>query len=193
MINTKIRYLLFANYLNLFAFAFFTPLFALFVTKLDPNPAMVGIAWGVNMYAAAGMILLFGRYEDRIKHKETLVVVGYFLMAAGAAAYMLVNTLNQLYLVQLFNAVGVGLLTPAWRTSYAKAEDKGKETLEWSLVDGGAKFFIATGAIIGGFILKYYSFKVIFAMIAVIQLVGAFVSLELLKKAKQPKPDSVAV
>lgn len=182
MINKKIKYLLFAGYLNLFAFAFFTPLFALFVGKLSANPADVGIAWGVNLYAAALMIIISGRYEDRIKSKEKMVVAGYFLMAAGAAAYLLVHTMAELYLVQLFNAVGVGLLTPAWRTLYSKKEDKGRETLEWSLADGGARFFGATGAVIGGFILKYSSFMTIFVMIAAIQLIAAGVSMSLLNK-----------
>ncbi|OGL25592.1 hypothetical protein A3E49_02240 [Candidatus Saccharibacteria bacterium RIFCSPHIGHO2_12_FULL_49_19] len=179
--NAKIRYLLLANYLNLFAFAFFTPLFALFVTDLNPNPEFVGIAWGVAMYTAALMMLVFGRYEDRIKNKEKLIVAGYFLMAAGALSYLLVSDIKELFAVQLFNAIGLGMLTPAWRTVYANAEDRGKETKEWAFMEGGDRFFIATGAIIGGFILKYYSFKAIFVVMALLQLVAGLVALRLLQ------------
>jgi len=181
--NSKARILLYANYLNFFGIAFFTPLFALFVADINAGPEMVGIAWAVNMYAAALMIIVFGKYEDHIKNKEKLVVVGYFLMAAGAASYLLVSSLGELFAVQLFNAIGVGILTPAWRTVYAKSEDRGKETEEWAFMEGGNRFFIATGAIIGGFILKYYSFKVIFVVMAVLQLIAAFVAMQLL----QPK------
>jgi predicted MFS family arabinose efflux permease len=178
--NPKARILLYANYLNFFGIAFFTPLFALFVDDIGAGPEMVGIAWAVNMYAAALMIILFGRYEDKIKNKEKVLVVGYFLMAAGAASYLLVSSLPELFAVQLFNAIGVGILTPAWRTVYAKSEDRGRETEEWAFMEGGNRFFIATGALIGGFILKYYSFKAIFVLMAVAQLIAAFIAMQLL-------------
>ena len=113
-----------------------------------------------------------------------IVVIGYFLMAAGAAAYLLVSSIGELFAVQLFNAIGVGLVTPAWRTTYAKAEDRGKETEEWAFMEGGNRFFIATGAILGGFILKYYSFKAIFVVMAILQLGAALVAMQLLKAKK---------
>jgi predicted MFS family arabinose efflux permease len=179
--NITIRYLLITNYLNLFAFAFFNPLFALYVLHLGGKPEIVGIAWGVNMYAAALMILLFGRYENQKKNQEKLVVMGYFVLAAGAASYLLVSNVWQIFIVQIINALGMGLMTPAWRTAYAAGEDKGKETIEWSLVDGGGRFFIASGAMVGSLIYKFYGFTGIFILITLIQLVAAFISLRLLK------------
>lgn len=180
MLNIKIRYLLYASYLNLFSFAFFNPLFALYVIHIGARPEYIGIAWGVNMYAAAAMILLFGKFEDKRKNKEKLVIAGYFILAIGAFSYIWVTSLWQLFIVQVINAVGIGILTPAWRTTYALNEDKGKESLEWSFVDGGGRFFIATGAIVGSLLYKYYGFKTIFILIGIIQLIAAFLSLKLL-------------
>lgn len=183
MPNFKVRYLLFANYLNLFAFAFFTPLFALFVIGLGGNAKIVGLSVGVASYATALMILFFGRWENSRRHKEKLVVLGYFWLSAGAVGYMFVQHIWQLFAVQIFNAVGVGILTPALRTTYATWEDKGKEAQEWSFWDGGNHIFVATGAILGGFLLSAFgSFKGLFGLIATIQFVGALVCLKILKK-----------
>ena len=183
MVNFKVRYLLFANYLNLFAFAFFTPLYALFVIGLGGDAKIVGLSAGVAAYATALMILFFGRWENSHKHKEKMVVIGYFWLAAGAVAFMLVHHIWQLFVVQIFNAIGVGILTPALRTTYAQWEDKGKETQEWSFWDGGNHIFMATGAILGGFLLSAIgSFRGLFALIAAIQFVGALISLKLLNK-----------
>ena len=183
MLNFKIRYLLFANFLNLFAFAFFSPLYALFVVGLGGSAKIVGVSVGVGTYATALMILFFGRYENRLISKEKMVVIGYFWLAAGAAAYMLIDHIWQLFIVQIFNAVGTGILLPAWKTSYAKHEDHGKETQEWSFLDGGNALFTATGALIGGFLLSALGgFKSLFALIASIQLVAALISLNLLKR-----------
>ncbi|MDB5160754.1 MAG: Major facilitator superfamily 1 [Candidatus Saccharibacteria bacterium] len=190
--NTKIRYLLITNYLQLFAFSFFNPLFALYVLHLGAKPEIIGVAWGVNMYAAALTILLFGRYENQNSNKERLVVLGYFVLAAGAASFLLVSNVWQLLVVQIVNAVGLGMMTPAWRTAYAQSEDKGKEIMEWSLVDGGGRFFIATGAMVGSLIYKYFGFHGIFILIALVQLIAAVISLQLLKPPavlhKEPIP-----
>jgi len=182
MPSFRIRYLLFANYLNLFAFAFFTPLYALFVTGLGAGPKTVGISAGVAAYATALMILFFGRWENSQKHKEKLIVLGYFWLSAGAVGYMLIHHIWQLYLVQIFNAIGVGIITPALRATYAQWEDKGKETQQWAFWEGGNRIFVATGSILGGFLLTAMgNFKGLFALIAAIQLVGGLVSLKILK------------
>ncbi|HVO86578.1 MAG TPA: MFS transporter [Candidatus Binatia bacterium] len=183
MVNLKLRYLLFANYLNLFAFAFFTPLYAIFVLGLGGNAKTVGLTAGLGAYAAALMILFFGKWENSQKHKEKLVVAGFFWLAAGAVAYMFVHQIWQLFAVQVFNAIGTGLLTPALRSTYATWEDKGKETQEWAFWEGGNRIFTATGAVVSGFILSSTgNFRGLFALMATVQLVAALVSLKILNK-----------
>jgi cyanate permease len=183
MMNLKVRYLLFANYLNLFAFAFFTPLYAIFVLNLGGDAKIVGLTSGLGTYAAALMILFFGKWENSQRHQEKLVIAGFFWLAIGALGYILVHHIWQLFAVQIFNAIGTGLLVPALRTTYAKMEDKGRETQEWAFWEGGNRIFAATGAILGGFLLSALgSFKGLFLMIAAVQLIGAIISIKLLQK-----------
>ncbi len=183
MPSFRVRYLLFANYLNLFAFAFFTPLYALFVLNIGGDAKTVGLTSGLGTYAAALMILFFGKWENSQKHQERLVVIGFFWLAVGAAAYILVHHVWQLFAVQAFNSIGTGMLVPALRSTYAKWEDKGRETQEWSFWEGGNRIFAATGAIVGGFLLSATGgFKSLFALMSAVQLVAALISLKLLKK-----------
>lgn len=184
MTNTKIKLLLIANFVNNFAYSFFPPLFALFVAKIDASPAMVGIAWGVNMFTIGVMILLFGRYENKIQNQDKLMIYGYVLMAAGALSYLLVHNIWQLFAVQFFNAIGVGMLIPAWRTIFTKGEDKDKITLEWSWADASLRFSIATGAIAGGLILKYGDFRDLFILMAAVELIAAGIAMSLLKQSQ---------
>lgn len=180
--NLKVRYLLFANYLNLFAFAFFTPLYAIFVLRIGGDAKTVGLTSGLGTYAAALMILFFGRWENSQIHQEKLVTLGFFWLSFGALGYILVHHIWQLFVVQVFNAIGTGLLTPALRATYAKLEDKGRETQEWAFWEGGNRIFTATGAILGGFLLSAAGgFKGLFALIAAIQFMGAVVSLKLVR------------
>lgn len=111
-----------------------------------------------------------------------MVVIGYFWLAAGAAAYALISHIWQLFAVQVFNAIGVGILSPSLKATYASKEDKGNEIREWSLWDGGNALFTATGAMLGGFFLAALgSFKALFLLIAAIQFIGALIAIRILK------------
>jgi MFS family permease len=182
MVNTKIKILLASQFVNNFGLSFFTPLFALFVTNIDKNPAMVGFAWSVNMLVLATMILIFGRYENKLDHLEKLVVLGYLLMAVGALSYLLVHNIWQLFAVQAFNAIGVGMSMPAFRTLFTTAEDKGKITVEWSFTDANIRYATAAGAMVGGLVLKFGGFSDLFVLIAAFELFSAGIAMSLLNQ-----------
>lgn len=176
--------------MNNFAFSFFTPVFALFVTGIDKNPAMAGIAWSVNMFVLATLILVFGRYENKLKHHEKLVVWGYLLMAAGALSYLLVDNIWQLFVVQAFNAVGVAMAMPAFRTLFTKGEDKNMITIEWSMADANLRYGIAVGAAAGGLILKYSGFDALFMLMAAFELMSAGIAMSLLNQRPKLRPQA---
>jgi MFS family permease len=114
-----------------------------------------------------------------------VVVLGYFWLAIGALMFLLVKSPTSLYLVQAFNAIGTGLLLPAWKATYSHYQDKGKEASEWSLFDGGNMLCTAAAALAGGYIVKLYGFHMIFITMFFIQIVAAFVSIRLLFVVKK--------
>ena len=177
--NVKIKYLLFSNYLSLFSFAFFNPLFAIYVVDKGMQPEQVGLALGINMYVAALIILFIGKYQDRRKNKIIPIAIGYVLLAIASCSYIFVSNFSGLIVAQVINALGLGLYTPALRTTYALSEDKGKESREWSYFEGGGRFFMATGAIVGSLIFKFYGFKTMFILIALIQILAAYTVLRI--------------
>jgi MFS family permease len=193
MVNKKIKILLAAQFVNNFAFAFFTPVFALFVGKINSDPAMAGIAWSVNMFVLASLILVFGRYENKLKHHEKMVVLGYLLMAVGALSYLLVDNIWQLFAVQAFNAIGLAMSMPAFRTLFTKGEDKGMITIEWSMTDASMRYAIALGAAAGGLILKYAGFDTLFVLMSIFELLSAGIAMSLLNERKlkhQPQTEN---
>lgn len=180
MLNVRLRYLLFSNYLNLFGFSLFSPLYALYATGIGATPQLVGLSYAVNTLASACMVIMFGRFEDRFKDKRKMVVVGYFWLSAAAFSFLLVHTIPQLFLIQVFNAIGTGILLPAFKATYMRTEDRGSEAREWSFYDGGNMLSTAAGAALSGVILAYYGFHAIFAIMGTIQLIAAFVSLRVI-------------
>jgi MFS family permease len=178
--SSQRRFLLFSNYLNLFGFSLFAPLYALFATGVGAKPQLVGLSYAVNTLASAIMILTLGRLEDRVRNKRTLVVVGYFWLAAGAFSFLLVHTVSQLFVVQIFNAIGTGILAPAWKAAFSHSQQKGREASQWSLYDGGNLLATSAGAAVSGIVLATAGFRATFALMGGIQIIAAFLSMYLL-------------
>ena len=177
----EMRILLFSNYLNTFGYSLFGPLYALFVLKVGGSAFTAGATWSVYMLAAGLFIFLFGKFGDVFaSHRKGMIVAGYFVLAFGALSFVLVRNTFDIYLVQIFNALGVGLLTPLWLAAYSKTEYRGREAEGWALFDGADYILIAIAAFLGGVYVTYFSFVNLFIAIFVIQIVAAFISVRLL-------------
>jgi MFS family permease len=176
--------LLFASYLNTFGFGFFGPIYAIYVTNIGGTLIDTSLSWALYSLVMGVLIIYFGKIEDRT-NKRLMVVIGYFMLAVGILSYAFVQNKAQLFLVQMFNGVGVAVLNPAFKALYAKNQDKGKETYEWSLWEGGERIMMATSAIVGGLIAALLSFKIMFYIMFSLHLVAALISLKLLDKSKR--------
>jgi MFS family permease len=181
----SLRYLLISNYINLFGFALFSPLYALFAFRIGAGAFETGIAWALYTGIAGITIIIFGLFEDHLKQKRKLVMFAYFWLSVGALSFLLVKSTTSLYVVQAFNAIGSGMLSPAWKATFSHYQDKGKEASEWSLFDGGNMLCTAAAALLGGYLVKLYGFHIIFILMFAIQFVAALVSIKLLTAVKR--------
>ena len=175
------RILLFSNYLNTFGYSLFGPLYSLFVLRVGGSAFTAGATWSAYMLAAGVFIFLFGKFGDVFaSHRKGIIVAGYFVLAFGALSFILVRNTFDIYLVQIFNALGVGMLTPIWQAAYSKTPYKGREAEGWALFDGADYILIAVAAVLGGAYVTYFSFTNLFIAIFFIQMVAAFISVKLL-------------
>ncbi len=178
------RILLIANFLNIFGYFLFAPLYAIFTQKIDSNLFIIASTYGIYAFVTGVSLLFFGKIEDSIRNKKRLVVVGYLILAFGAFSFIFVTTISQLIIVQIVNAIGTGIVTPIWKALYSQYQDKGKEAREWSFYDGGNAIIIGIASIVGGFIVSRYGFPSVIFTMGVMQLLSAFISIRLLKLAK---------
>ena len=179
------KFLLASNYINLFGFALFSPLYALFALKVGAGALQTGAAYAVYTGLAGLIIILFGKFEDRFRDKRWLVVLGYFWLSGAALLFLLVKSSLSLFVVQAINAIGTGILFPAWKATYARFSNRGKEASEWSLFVGGNMLCTAVAALLGGLLVKLYNFRIIFVLMFLIQLCAALLSLYLVRSARK--------
>lgn len=177
--KASLRILLVSNYLNIFAYSLFFPIYAIFVQDITPNVLVISSSLGWYTIVTGITVLVSGKFEDLIKRKEIMIILGYFILVYGANAYLLVHNTLTLFMVQTLNAIGIGIVAPAWKVLYAQHEDAGKEAREWSFFDGGNMLLAGIASVIGGFIAQYAGFGMLIVTMSVIQFFSALVSLRL--------------
>jgi len=175
------KILLVANYVNIFGFAAFSPLYALYVLNLGLTPSMVGYSWAFFMGTAGVTMIAIGRFENRFKNKRILVPVGFVVQSFGVIGLLLVSNLTHLVLSLSVYALGTAIFVPSLRYLFAKSEDKGEETKEWAIFDGGNMILIAAGSTIGGFLISKWGFNGILWFMLCMHIISAAIASFLLK------------
>ncbi|MCD6368149.1 MAG: MFS transporter [Candidatus Aenigmarchaeota archaeon] len=185
--NKNLKILLASFSLITLAGGLFGPLYAVFVEKIGGGLISAGGAYSFFSISAGILIFLMGKWEDRVKHQEKLVLFGYLLNSLGFLGYMFINRPIELFAVQIILGIGEAIWTPAFDSLYTKSLDKGKFASEWGMWD--SLHFIITGisAMIGGFIATILGFKFLFLIMFLLSISGTIiVSLLLLSERSRP-------
>jgi MFS family permease len=175
-----LKILLFAEACLTIAAGMLGPIYAVFVEEIGGNILDASSAWAVFMLTMGIIVLMIGRWEDKLKHQEKMVIIGYVVRAVGYLGYIFVYNQPALLLVQIMLGLGGALNIPAYDALYTKFLDRGKEASEWA--DWEAMYYIMTAfaALSGGVLAYYYGFRILFMIMFIFSLIGLLSSLKLM-------------
>lgn len=77
------------------------------------------------------MLYLISTWEDKVRYKERLVVIGYGVSTLGCFLYLFTITQLMLLITQVVLGVGVALVSPAFDALYAHFVKTKEEALDW--------------------------------------------------------------
>jgi MFS family permease len=160
--NQGIRILLSTNSLILLAGAMLGPIYALFVEKIGGDLLDASITFAVYATAAGVVTFISGKYADRVKEEELVLVLGYLIMSLGFFSYALVQSMWALLIVQVVIGLGEAIYLPAYDVLYSKHLDCGKPGREWGAWEAMNYFITALGAIGGGALAVEFGFNAMF-------------------------------
>jgi len=173
LFNKQIRILLTTNGLILIAGAMIGPIYALFVEKIGGDLLDASYAFGAYALAAGITTLISGRYADKLKENELIVVFGYGIMGLAFFGYTLVSSIWSLLIVQIIIGLGEAIYSPAFDAIYSKHLDGRKSGREWGAWESINYFTIALGAITGGFLVTLFGFNVMFIVMGLLSFASA--------------------
>lgn len=158
------------------------PLFAVFTQKIGGDILDITYAWGVYLVITGIFIIIFGKLSDRILNRKKLLFAGYVLNAVLTFGYLFVNNPLQLLILQAGLGFAVAMATPTWNALYSKYQHKEHRGLAWGLSDGLSQLFTGIAVILGGFVLVYFSFNILFVIMGIIQIIAVILLIPILKE-----------
>ncbi|MBN2112067.1 MFS transporter [Candidatus Woesearchaeota archaeon] len=173
LFNRALRILLVTNALVLIAAGMLGPIYALFVEKVGGNLLDASLTGGVFALAAGITTLIAGRYADKMKESELIVVFGYGVMGIGFLLYMYANSIWFLFLIQALIGFSEAIYSPAFDALYSKHLTKHKAGREWGAWESINYFTGFAGAVLGGIIVVTFGFNAIFIIMAVLCFASA--------------------
>ncbi len=162
------------NGLILIAGAMLGPIYALFVEKVGGDLMDASIAGGIFALMAGLTSLISGKYSDKIKENELIVVLGYSIIGIGFLLYYWVTSVIFLFIVQAIIGLGEAVYSPAFDAVYSKHLDGRKSGTQWGAWESINYFTTAIGAFAGGALVTYFGFQTLFIIMAILCFSSAF-------------------
>ena len=142
------------------------PIYALYVEKIGGDLLDASLTGAIFALASGITTLVAGRYSDKIKENELIVVFGYFMMGIGFLLYIFVNSIMFLFLVQVLIGFSEAIYSPSFDALYSKHLSWRKAGRQWGAWESMNYFTIAIGAGIGGLLVSLFGFTLIFILMA---------------------------
>ena len=166
--SKSIRILLAVDGLILMAAAMLGPIYALFVENIGGSLLDASLAGGVFALAAGITTFISGRYADKIKENELILVFGYALKGMGFLLYMFVNSIWFLLFVQVLIGFSEAIHSPAFDALFSRHAARKKLGRAWGTWEATNYFSAAFGAVLGGVIVVNFGFNSLFVVMALL-------------------------
>lgn len=173
LLKKALRILLFTNAMILMAAAMLGPIYALFVEKVGGDLMDASIAGSIFALVAGLTTLVSGKYSDKIKENELIIVLGYTIMGIGFLLYFWVESVVFLFIVQAIIGLGEAIYAPAFDAVYSKHLDGHKSGMQWGAWESVNYFTTAVGAVVGGGLVTLFGFQTLFVIMAMLCFSGA--------------------
>jgi MFS family permease len=174
MANGALKTIFIYNGIFVFASGLLGPLYAVFVETIDKNILSISLSWSAFLLSTTLCMLILRRFGDSIKEKEYLLLGGFLIRALVWFLFPFVSTIFILVLLQILLGIGEAVASPAFDAIFAEHLDDGfhiKQYTDWKLISNIAS---AIAIILGGIIIQYFGFSILFFIMGCLALVSFF-------------------
>jgi MFS family permease len=162
------------------------PLLAVFSERVGGDVLSVTWAWAMYLGVTGVGMMFTGKMGDRYGH-HIICVIGYGCTALATFGYIFVSNKWELLVAQAAMGAGLALCNPTWYALYDEYSGGGEHDGEvWGLASGGGYIAQAVAILIGGMIVTYGSFTLLFFVMGSILTLSAFYQAKILAYRNAP-------
>jgi predicted MFS family arabinose efflux permease len=181
-LNRKIKILLYGSNIWSLGEGMMGPIFAIFNEKIGGSILDVSWIWASYLIATGMFTIFVGNISDAKISKEKLMIAGYALNTFFTFSYLLVSSSIDLFFVQIGLGLATALATPTWDALYAQHQNRENAGYIWGLAGGREQLITGVALIIGGLIVNYFSFQLLFITMGIVQAIATIYQAQILKK-----------
>mgnify|MGYP003968074129 CR=1 FL=1 len=160
------------------------PIYAIFVADIGGDILDASWAYFAFMITSGVVMYFISHWEDKVKHKNRLITLGYSLTALGCLSYIFVDSQLTLVITQMILGVAEAVQVPAYDAMYSSYLRKHKAASEWGNWEAMQYIVTAIAALAGGYLAKSLGFKALFVAMFIFSLFSVFTSLGMFKNSK---------
>src|SRR3989344_3262721 len=114
-----LKFLVWADAWTTLALGMLGPIYAIFVQQIGGDILDASWAFFAFTFTSGVVMYLLSFWENKIKHKEKLILISYSLMSIGFLGYYFVYNQFSLLVVQIVLGFAVALLSPVYDSLYS--------------------------------------------------------------------------
>jgi len=190
-VNRVIKILIFSDFVLNSAWGLLGPIFAIFIVQkialgnTTEGAKIAGFASLTYWIVKSILQIPIGGYLDK-NHGEKddfwFMVCGTFIAGLTTFGYLIVSRPWHIYILQVLYAIGMAMVTPSWSAIFTRHIDKGKEAFEWGLRSTSLGFGAGIAGAVGGILVAFFGFKIIFILVGILTIISAFLLLAIHKE-----------
>lgn len=181
-LNKTTRILLYGSSIWYLGEGMLGPILGVLTEKIGGNVLEISWIWATYLIATGVFTAFVGKLSDNKFSKEKLLVAGYALNTLFTFGYLFASSTLHLLCVQVGLGIAAALATPTWDALYAKQNTQKNAGYIWGLAAGQTQLITGFAMIIGGLIINYFSFNVLFITMGVIQIFATLYQAQILQE-----------
>lgn len=183
----EIELLLLAELIFVFGSGLYGPIYAIFVQGIGGDLLDVGAAYAFFLIAMATLEYPVGKLIDRYGRKPFLAAA-YLLATIVILGYLFIDTVIQLFLLQVLMGMAFAIGDPAWDAWFSELVPKKDRGFDWAMYHMVSGYGAGFSALIGGAVAQYLGFSALFGIGGLIAILSFFIVLSIKSEKPGRKP-----
>lgn len=180
------KYLLKASFIGTFAEKMLLPVWAILTNRVGGDILDAGIGYAIFSIVTGLFVMFIGNTKWYQRNVRSMVFWGFLVAGIGDVGYIFAHNIWELFFVQCWVGLSVGLLNPAWDALYSEDMEDGSAAGKWSFWNGGISFVEGIGAIVGSAVVAFAGWVPLFLGMGLVDGISIVYAYQVWKMKSNP-------